>query len=543
MTGPVRGRIYRREISMDESVKIEKWKELKFGMFVHYGLYSIPGGVWKGTPVTRGYSEQILSHGPVDRTEYEALAGEMTAEHFDAREIAALAKEAGMTYIVLGTKHHDGFCLFRTATTRYSTYDTAAGRDLVGELAEACREAGLGLGLYFSWIDWHTSAAVPMSDHNSDPIPEAHMQLNREQVTELLSNYGSVREIWFDMGAPTEKQSREMAELVRSLQPETMINGRIWNGQEDFLVMGDNEIPDFKMTCPWQTPASIYHETWGYRSWQAREDLSGKIREQIRNLAYISARGGNFLLNIGPMGDGTLVPFEKDVLKGVGRWLKLHRPAVFGVEPNPWSIFEWGECSLKGRSLYVMQFRMPADGAILLAGLETLPDKAFYMEDGSAVTCRMTAEGVVLIGLKEAAGEPLPVIELSFAADPVIRKTPHEPDSEGLLPPGEPIRHFEGKEYYSYRSYISRMEWLLDHPGGETADLYWELPEPAGENLSLALTGEEEETGFLIPKGERSGPAGRITFRDDKGVRKTALVLLKGSGIPGGLRLGIRRDA
>ena len=301
---------------------IQSWSELGFGLFIHVGLYSILGGVYHGKPVTRGYSEQILSHGYVSQYDYEQLTAEFTFEAFDAKKIARVAQEAGMRYIVITTKHHDGFCLFHTKTTAYNSKNTPYGNDVVKELAEACKESGLGFGIYFSWIDWHYPHALPISAHNSDIITPLHQALNIAQLTELLTNYGPICELWMDMGAPSEEQSKEVSSLVKRLQPQCMINGRIWNDFQDFLTMGDNQIPTLPLNCPWQTPASIYKETWGYRSWQERGDLNEKIAELTETLRQVRLMGGNYLLNIGLTGDGSIVPFEENVLLGIGKNLQ-----------------------------------------------------------------------------------------------------------------------------------------------------------------------------------------------------------------------------
>ncbi|MCF7853394.1 MAG: alpha-L-fucosidase [Candidatus Pacebacteria bacterium] len=301
----------------------QRWRDLRFGMFIHFGLYSLLGGVWKDGLIPNGYSEQIQSHAGIPRDEYAALARQFDPARFDADAIAGLAVEAGMRYVVITAKHHDGFSLFHTRQSSFNVVDASPyGRDIVLELSEACRRHGLAFGVYFSWIDWHFPHAAPMSRHNSDPITPEHMAFNLAQVEELLTNYGPIAEVWLDMGAPTVEQSRQMAEHVHRLQPDAMINGRIWNDQGDFSVLGDNEVPTYRIAGPWQTPASIYKETWGYRAWQERTDLNGKIEECKANLREVLARGGNYLLNIGPRGDGSVVEFEAQVLRGIGRWIE-----------------------------------------------------------------------------------------------------------------------------------------------------------------------------------------------------------------------------
>lgn len=306
---------WRMEARLDT---IQRWKELAYGMFIHFGLYSLCGGVWNGQKVEVGYSEQILSHGPVPQADYEALKDSFLVERFDADQIVALAISAGMRYVVLTAKHHDGFCLFDTDTTDYSSAQAPCHRDLVAEMSRACKRAGLGFGVYYSWIDWHFPYALPISPHNSDRIPPLHMEYNLAQLRELLSNYGEICELWMDMGAPTREQSLMVRELAHALQPGIMVNGRVWNDCGDFLTMGDNQFPEHELELPWQTPATIYHETWSYRSWQERTDAPGKIALLSSALFSVLDRGGNYLLNIGPMADGSIVPFEREVLEGIG---------------------------------------------------------------------------------------------------------------------------------------------------------------------------------------------------------------------------------
>lgn len=334
----------------------ERWQNLQFGMFIHFGLYSLAGGCWDGKPVKKGYCEQILSHGNIPQADYEALMSDFRIPHFDAELIAETAKKAGMRYLVITSKHHDGFCLFDTKTTDYNSVRSACKRDIVAELAAACKKNGLAFGVYFSLIDWHCPWALPISSHNSDRIPEKHHAYNVAQLTELMTNYGDICELWLDMGHPTRQQSQEMYDLVHGLQKNIMINGRIWNDKGDFATMADNEMPElpegrYELNVPWQTPASIYKETWGYKSWQERTDAQGKIRNLTDSLRRVVSHGGNYLLNIGPDNEGNIVPFEKEVLEGIGENLRkmplkrvrpediyLPRPAAVPSANSPQSV-------------------------------------------------------------------------------------------------------------------------------------------------------------------------------------------------------------
>ena len=315
----------------------ERWQNLQFGMFIHFGLYSLAGGCWNGKPVKKGYCEQILSHGNIPQADYEALMSDFRIPHFDAELIAETAKKAGMRYLVITSKHHDGFCLFDTKTTDYNSVRSACKRDIVAELAAACKKNELAFGVYFSLIDWHCPWALPISSHNSDRIPEKHHAYNVAQLTELMTNYGEICELWLDMGHPTRQQSQEMYDLVHGLQKNIMINGRIWNDKGDFATMADNEMPElpegrYELNVPWQTPASIYKETWGYKSWQERTDIQRKIRILTESLRRVVSHGGNYLLNIGPDNEGNIVPFEKEVLEGIGE--NLRKEPLKRVQPE-----------------------------------------------------------------------------------------------------------------------------------------------------------------------------------------------------------------
>lgn len=309
------------------------WYGDKYSMFVHYGLYSIPAGVFDGQPVERGYSEQILTFGIGFSDWYEAYAQEFTAEHFDADAIVSLAKAGGMRSVVMTSKHHDGFCLFDTKTTHYNVMNTPAGRDLIGELSDACHREGIGFGIYFSLIDWHYPYAMPFSSHNADAITPQHHEYNMAQVRELLSKYGRVDELWFDMGSLTIEQSAELYALVHELQPDCMVSGRLGNDYADFCVMADNQYPDYQMAMPWQTAASMFDETWGYRSWQVRGEVEAKVKEKLTSLIKVVCYGGKYLLNIGPMGDGSLVPFESEVIRRIGEEIEPIKAMLYNTFP------------------------------------------------------------------------------------------------------------------------------------------------------------------------------------------------------------------
>lgn len=312
-------------VSTDNIMAIPKQEPVKdkgrFSMFVHWGLYSVYGGVYRGKNIEWGYSEQIQSFAGIFSDWYARAAEHFSAEQWDADSIAVLAKNTGMDAIVFTSKHHDGFCMYNSKETDFNIMNTPFGMDALKELSQACKRHGLNLGIYFSLIDWHYPPAYPISSHNADPITPEHHEYNKRQVKELLENYGPVSELWFDMGSLTREQSRELYNLVKSIQPNCSVSGRIGNDYGDFAVMPDNVIPDYVPNKPWQTAESVYKETWGYRSWQKHVPMKKKLAEKINSLKRVIGAGGNYLLNIGPTGDGAVTNYEKDLLLSIGKWI------------------------------------------------------------------------------------------------------------------------------------------------------------------------------------------------------------------------------
>lgn len=386
------------------------WQRLQYGMFIHWGLYSALGGKWRGKPVTEGYSEQIQMWADISHSDYADVARRFSAEQFDPAGICSLAKDAGMKYVVVTSKHHDGFSMFDTETTGYDITDrTPYAKDPLKQLSEECRGQGLKFGVYFSLVDW--SQGHGFDPDNNNPIPASMEPLVQRQLRELMTGYGPVSEVWFDMSAPTREQSRRFARTVHDLQPGATVSSRVWNNAGDFRVMGDNEVPDVALDGAWQTPASVYHETWGYRSWQKREDKAGKIRDLVKGLLSVRARGGNYLLNIGPRGDGSVVGFEADVLRGVGSWLDRHPRAVLGASATRFGGLPWGEVTVRGKELFLHVTKRPPNGELRLPGLATGTERV-VTDGGKEQQLEWRQDGGdLVVTLPDETGDPvLPVL-------------------------------------------------------------------------------------------------------------------------------------
>lgn len=396
----------------------QQWLDQKFSMFIHFGLYSLYGGVYEGEPVTRGYSEQIQSFAGIFSDWYGNRAREFNPEKWDPDAVVALAKEAGMKSIVFTSKHHDGFCMYHSEYTGFNIADaTPYGRDLMKELSEACARGGIGFGVYYSLIDWHYPQAYPISSHNADPLTPEHYAYNLLQVEEIMTRYGEISEIWFDMGSLTPEQSRGLYELVNRLQPQCMISGRLGNDYVDFSVMADNEYPDYSLAVPWQTAASVFDETWGYRSWQERGELQPKVEEKIESLIRVISRGGNYLLNIGPRGDGSVVEFERDLLLEVGRWVEVNSEGIYATEGNPFHrTFSWGEVTAKEDALYLFVKKEYAGSKIDLAPIDGLISSVMMLSSGveAPFTSSGDDRGVYTIEVPKEFASTYEVLKIAF---------------------------------------------------------------------------------------------------------------------------------
>jgi alpha-L-fucosidase len=328
--------------------RLRWFREAKFGLFIHWGLYAIPAGEWKGRSVP-GIGEWIMNRAKIPVREYETLAARWNPVRFDADAWAQLAQDAGMKYVVITSKHHDGFALFDSKVSRYDVVDaTPFKRDVLKELAAACAKRGLRLGFYYSQAqDWHEPNGAGNSwDFGPDEKKDFDQYLREKaepQVRELLTGYGPVALVWFDTPRlMTQERARRFTALVRSLQPDTLIDGRL-GAEGDYVSTGDNAIPSKVGDEAWETPATINH-TWGYRKDDQDWKSPGEI---VFKLVDIVSKGGNYLLNVGPTAEGVIPQPSQDVLRTVGRWLKVNGEAVYGAGPTPFGD-ELGEPSSRG---------------------------------------------------------------------------------------------------------------------------------------------------------------------------------------------------
>ncbi|TZF82590.1 alpha-L-fucosidase [Pedobacter sp. BS3] len=330
--------------------RMQWWQNAKFGMFIHWGLYSQAAGEWNGKP-SRG-NEHFMLYERIPVKEYAKIADDFNPVKFNADLWVKRAKDAGMKYIVFTSKHHDGYAMYNSKSSDYNVVKTTKwGRDPLKELAAACKKYGLKLGIYYSlgrdWedpdvpTDWPTkggrSNTWDFPDEDAKDFSKYFERKVKPQVTELLTNYGPVGVMWFDTpeGFITKSQSVELENLIRKLQPDCIINNRIGNGEGDYFV-SEQKIPANAVLKPWEACITMSGK-WSFNKY----DHAWKSPELIiRQLIEIVCKGGNLLLNVNPDGQGEFPAKSIDNLEAIHQWMNSNKEAIYGV--TPWKITNEG---------------------------------------------------------------------------------------------------------------------------------------------------------------------------------------------------------
>ena len=379
------------------------WREARFGMFIHWGLYSIPAGMWKGKLIS-GIGEWVQFNARIPVKEYEKLAEHFNPVKFDAAEWVKIAKEAGMKYIIMTAKHHDGFCMFHTELTDYNVVDaTPFKRDPLKELSEACKREDIKFGFYYSQLlDWHHPDGAGNNwdyDPNNKNFTKYLEDYVKPQLRELLTNYGAIAVVWFDIYSPTPEIARELKAWVHKFQPEAIVSGRIdpgrWDtGIGDYIELEDNEIPEKRIKYDWETPATI-NNTWGFKSYDHDWKSPGVI---IQNLVEIVSKGGNYLLNVGPTADGEIPEPSVQILNKVGAWLRRNKESIYGAQASPVDTCPCDpyKYTSKPGKLYVHILAWPWNGKIEIQGVKNEVEKAYFLAVERNLRFKQKEERVLL---------------------------------------------------------------------------------------------------------------------------------------------------
>ena len=391
-----------------KDTKQQWFKEAKFGLFIHWGLYALLAGEYKGQK-TDHIAEWIMNYLDIPAEEYEKLAEQFDPVNFDADAIVKKAKEWGMRYIVFTSKHHEGFAMYHSKCSQYNVVDaTPCKRDILKELQTACEKYDMKLGLYYSQAqDWDDPDGYMAHKDNSQKNYRAYLDRKcLPQLREILTNYGEIALIWFDtpMGTSPE-ESQEMVNLVKELQPNCIVSGRIGNGLGEYMTTGDNFIPRLPFEGDWEVPATL-NDTWGFN----KDDHNWKSAEKIiQLLVKINSRGGNYLLNIGPDGTGKVPDESIQILDQVGNYVCTNQEAIFATKRMPVYPYEltWGDLTCKEHHLYAHVFsKIPR---VEILNIQNTVKKAYLLETGEELefltgnTCE--GDSYVTIELPEGYSE------------------------------------------------------------------------------------------------------------------------------------------
>jgi alpha-L-fucosidase len=393
-------------------------KNSRFAMFIHWGLYSRLGDQWKDQTYY-GIAEWLMNRAKIPVAEYEKTAAQFNPTNFNAREWVQLARDAGMTHIMITAKHHEGFAMFKSAVTPYNIVDaTPFKRDPLKELSEACRAGGVRLGFYYSQtVDWHEHDAVGNTwDWPAEGRDFEHYLDTKAvpQIKELLQGYGPLAGIWFDTPGPiTLDESKMLVNLVHKLQPQCVVNSRIGNDLGDYDTLGDQEIPPLPRPGLWETPDTL-NDTWAY-AWYDHNWKSP--REIAERLVSVVSRGGTYMLNVGPDGTGRIPEQSARVLREVGRWVHAHEDAIEGTDSTPFGSLAWGECTARGNTLFLHIFDWPADGRLIVPGLKT-KIKSARLEGGRKLPVKSNRETVEIILPAQRPDVLLSVVTVELAGAP-----------------------------------------------------------------------------------------------------------------------------
>ena len=388
--------------------KMEWWRDARFGMFIHWGLYAEPAGEWKGERIP-GISEWIMANARIPVKEYEKLADTFNPVKFDAEEWVRLAKYAGMKYIVITSKHHDGFAMFHSLASKYNIVDaTPFDRDPLKELAEACKKYDMRLGFYYSQAqDWHEPGGtywnIEEGKPHWDPDLEREPLMNYingkavPQVKEILENYGGLDILWWDTPRGMTEEAALALQDVADDYPDLITNNRLYRPWPGDFSTPEQHVPPTGLDYDWEVCMTM-NTSWGYKwyddNWKSTEQL-------IKMLVDIASKGGNFLLNVGPTAEGEFPEPSVERLKEMGYWMQLNGESIYGTSASPFFKLPWGRCTVKkvkgATNLYLHVFDWPKDGLLVVPGLDARVSDVYLLSNTTQHFAWKYEEGDLLV--------------------------------------------------------------------------------------------------------------------------------------------------
>jgi alpha-L-fucosidase len=520
---------YWNETREQRDERMAWWREARFGMFIHWGVYAVPAGTYNGERID-GIGEWIMHRGQIPVNEYKAYAKQFNPVKYDPEAWAGLARKAGMRYMVITSKHHDGFALFPSAVTDWDVADaTPYGKDLIGPLAKAARDEGLRFGLYYSQAqDWNHPGGAKARYEEGDGWDELQKgdfddylnEIAIPQVAEILCRYHPDILWWDTPRWMNPERAGRLLPLVR-LVPGIITNNRLGGGYR-----GDTETPEQHIPATgypdrdWEVCMTM-NDTWGYKSydnnWKSTEDL-------IRKLCDIVSKGGNFLLNVGPTAEGLIPQPSIERLEEIGAWMDVNGESIYGTTASPFYHLSWGRCTKKlhggGATLYLQVFDWPENGKLVVPGLLNMPVSVRLLQNGAELSARQIREevpGIVIQVPREAPDPSASVIRLEIEGELQVESnmpkqskngkvelTPDFADLHNRLGSHLQLEKKDGKTYIgnwanpgawvscTFRiSQPGRFKVQADMASENRSKLSWNLSQQTGTSVSL-----EETQGF-----------------------------------------------
>lgn len=435
---------FNRETEEQHNARMKWWREARFGMFIHWGLYAIPAGEWGGKT---DYGEWIRTSAQIPVDEYDKFLQRYNPVKFDAEAWVKMAKDAGMKYIVITSKHHDGFALFDSKVSEFDVMATPFKRDILKELAEACRKFEIKMCWYHSIMDWHHPDYLPRREWEKTRSTEGadyerYIAYMKAQLKELLTNYGDISVLWFDgewESTWNDRRGFDLYNYVRNLQPNIIINNRVGasrNDMEGFSkdggFAGDFGTPEQQIPATglpgvdWETCMTM-NDHWGYNrnnhNWKSTKEI-------IQMLADIASKGGNYLLNVGPTSEGVFPQESINRLREIGEWMKVYGEAIYGTKASPFKKLAWGRCTQKeikgGTRLYLHVFDWPTNGKLLVPGIYNKVKTTYLLNDAEKKTLATTRiEDTRIISVPLTAPDKInSVIVIDVAGKPDVNDPP-----------------------------------------------------------------------------------------------------------------------